>query len=120
MGFWIFMFGVNLLLPVMMVGFGRLFCKHPPKNINGIYGYRTRRAMASQEAWDFSQRYFGKCWFYSGFVVLFLVVIGMLLLFGKSEDMVEIYGGILSMVGCVFMILPIIPTEHELKKRFGT
>ena len=27
----------------------------PPKSVNRMYGYRTRRSMASQEAWDYAQ-----------------------------------------------------------------
>ena len=26
---------------------------HPPKSINYLYGYRTRRSMRNQETWDF-------------------------------------------------------------------
>ena len=28
----------------------------PPKKINAVYGYRTRRAATSQAAWDYAQR----------------------------------------------------------------
>lgn len=28
----------------------------PPKKINALYGYRTRRAASSQAAWDYAQR----------------------------------------------------------------
>lgn len=30
--------------------------RYPPKKINHLYGYRTRRSMMSQERWDFSQQ----------------------------------------------------------------
>ncbi len=29
--------------------------KWPPNSVNRTYGYRTRRSMASQEAWDYAQ-----------------------------------------------------------------
>ena len=41
MGFWIFMFLSNELIPILMLLFGWIFKKHPPKNINSVYGYRT-------------------------------------------------------------------------------
>ena len=41
MGFWIFMLVMDLLIPVTMVFIGKRFQKKPPKEINGIYGYRT-------------------------------------------------------------------------------
>lgn len=49
MGFWIFCLAMNLLLPVIMLVFGRLFQTRPPKTINGLFGYRTARSMKSQE-----------------------------------------------------------------------
>ena len=48
-GFWIFMLLTDLLIPLLMIGLGRLFMKRPPKRINGIYGYRTKRSMKTQE-----------------------------------------------------------------------
>ena len=38
MGFWIFMFLSNELIPILMLLFGWIFKKHPPKNINSVYG----------------------------------------------------------------------------------
>lgn len=34
--------------------------KFPPKKINGLYGYRTRRSMKNQKNWDYAQRMGGK------------------------------------------------------------
>lgn len=50
--------------------------------------------------------------------MLLLSVPAMLPCLGKSDDMVGLWGGIVSAVECVLMILPIIPTERALKKRF--
>ena len=45
MGFWIFMLIMNLLIPVTMIGFGRLFMYKAPGAINVVYGYRTSISM---------------------------------------------------------------------------
>ena len=45
MWFWFFMTVSNLILPVLMIVLGKVFMKKPPKQINGFYGYRTRRSM---------------------------------------------------------------------------
>ena len=47
-------FGYKMLLsilitPLLMIGFGLLFIYKPPKRINPLYGYRTRRSMRNQE-----------------------------------------------------------------------
>lgn len=52
MGFWFFLTICNLMIPVLMIVFGKVFIKNPPKTRNGIYGYRTRRSRKSQDAWD--------------------------------------------------------------------
>ena len=48
MAFWLFLTAMDLLIPAIMVGFGRRFLKHPPKTINALYGYRTARSMKNQ------------------------------------------------------------------------
>jgi uncharacterized membrane protein len=45
------------LLPAVILGIvGWITQRNPPKKINSSYGYRTRRAMQSQDAWDFANR----------------------------------------------------------------
>lgn len=39
---------------------GGMMYKFPPKEINSLYGYRTRQSMSSQEKWDFAQLYSSK------------------------------------------------------------
>lgn len=34
-----------------------LFNKFPPKKINTLYGYRTKRSMKNKEIWDFANTY---------------------------------------------------------------
>lgn len=51
MGFWIFMLMMNLLIPLSMIGFGWMFLKSPPKEINAVFGYRTRRSMLNPDTW---------------------------------------------------------------------
>lgn len=38
-----------------MVGLSLVLWKWPPNSVNQLYGYRTKRSMASQEAWDYAQ-----------------------------------------------------------------
>ena len=60
MGFWIFMLVMDLLIPVTMVFIGKRFQKKPPKEINGIYGYRTAMSMKNKETWKYAHRCCGK------------------------------------------------------------
>lgn len=83
-GFWIFMLVMDFLLPLIMVVFGKLF-QHCPEEINSVFGYRTRRSMASQEAWNFAHHACGKLWFRWGLVLLPVTVGLMLLVWGAGH-----------------------------------
>lgn len=60
----------NLVVPLLMIGVGRMMMKHPPKTINMVFGYRTSRSMKNQEAWDFAQVYCRKLWWKIGWIML--------------------------------------------------
>ena len=107
------------MLPLMMVGFGWLFMKNPPKSMNPFFGYNTRRSMKNQDTWDFAQRYFGKLWFVFGLVSLPISFVPLLLVVGKSERVVSITGLVVLVVQAVIMVFAtIIPTERALKNHF--
>ena len=63
--FWLFVLAFDLLLPVVMIFFGREFMKNPPKEINPGYGYRTAMSSKNQDTWDFAQRKMGEVWYKS-------------------------------------------------------
>jgi len=117
-GFWIFMLIMDLLIPVSMIGFGSFFIKNAPREINFLFGYRTPMSMKNKETWIFAHSYCGRLWRIYGWVMLAVSIIAMLFMFGKDIDAVGIFGGILCLVQCVVMIIPIIFTEIALKKNF--
>lgn len=118
MGFWIFMLVMELLIPLSMIGFGKVFSKKSPKKINMTYGYRTTMSMKSRETWEFAHGYFGRLWYILGWILLPISIIVMLFVIGKEEDVVGTVGMVLEFIQMVVLILPIIPTERELRRRF--
>lgn len=118
MGFWVFMLISDLLIPAVMIGFGRVFLKHPPKEINGIYGYRTAMSMKNKETWEFAHKYCGKLWYVCGLALLPVTIAAMLLVLGKGEDTVGAVGAILCVIQMIPMIGSIFPTERALRKYF--
>ena len=62
--------GVSVLIPALMLLFGWLFLRRPPRRINSIYGYRTARSMQNQETWEFAHRVGGRVWLRTGAVLL--------------------------------------------------
>ena len=50
---------------------GYIMHKKPPKEINGLYGYRTPRAMKNEKIWDYAQVYSAKVMMkYGGYFLL--------------------------------------------------
>ena len=118
MGYWLYMLGVCLVIPLTMMIFGRHFMHNPPKEINGSYGYRTSMSMKSRETWDFAHRYFGRLWFILGLMLLPLSAAAMLFLLGESVKAIGNSSLIIMGVQLLFLIIPIFPTERALKKNF--
>lgn len=118
MGFWLFMLVIALLLPGIMVFFGQVFLRRPPQQINGVYGYRTRRSMASQAAWDFAHRTCGRLWFAWGLVLLPVSAALMLPVLGRAEDVVGLWGTVLVVLQLVLLFLTLGLTERALKRHF--
>lgn len=85
MAFWLFMLIMNLLIPLTMIGFGFLFKNHPPKEINGVYGYRTALSMKNEDTWKTAHLLCGRIWFVWGWISAIFSLPCMLLLYGKKR-----------------------------------
>lgn len=116
--FWIFVLAMDLLLPGVMIGFGREFMKNPPKEINPGYGYRTAMSSKNQDIWDFAQRYMGKVWHRAGRLLLIPSAVPLLFVLGRDVGVVGVVGLAVSGVQLVVMLGSIGVTEHALKKNF--
>lgn len=108
----------NLLIPLTMVGFGYFFYRHAPKEINDIFGYRTRMSMLNEDTWQFAHHYAGKLWFKWGIVVFIVTIIFLALIFSLDEDTMSILSTIFMCVQVIPLLVAIIPTERALKKTF--
>ena len=102
MGFWIYMLLMNLLITFTLIGFGKYFMKKAPKEINGVFGYRTSMSMKNKDTWEFAHKYCGKIWYLCGLISLPITVIPMLLVVEKNVDVVGTVGAIITGVQLVF------------------
>ncbi|MEA4988969.1 MAG: SdpI family protein [Anaerovorax sp.] len=118
MGFWIFMLIMDLLIPLTMLGIGKLFKDKTPQNINSVYGYRTTMSMKNKETWKFAHKYCGKIWINTGTIMLPISMIIMFMCMGNEVEVVGTVGGVLCAVQTLILILSIFPTEIALKKVF--
>ncbi len=90
MWFWWVLLIFDLLIPVMMIGFGRIMYKHTPKDINYIFGYRTTRSMKNDDTWKFAHEYCGRLWYKIGLIMLIATVIVHIPFYNSSKDTIGI------------------------------
>ena len=103
-----------LPVPAIMIIFGFLWKKYPPKTINWIYGYRSSRAMKNENTWRFANMYQAKIWRWTGSILLVIVLI-FSLLFKKNYEEIPYW---IFYSELIFLILTIIPTEIALQNKF--
>lgn len=102
-----------------MLAFGIAMDKHPPKQINNVYGYRTARSSKSQASWDFAQQYCGKLWQKIGAVLLPFSIIIQLPFLRSSIDTIGTMSLILCMAQCAVLLFSILLIQSALKHNFN-
>ena len=118
MSIWIGIAFTVIIIPALMIIFGKYYIKKAPKNINHFVGYRTTRSMKNNETWQFAHNYMGKLWYKYGIVLFVISAALMLLTMGQDEDAVGGLAAIITTVQVFVMIVPGILTEKALKENF--
>lgn len=118
-GMWVLMLSCNLLIPAVAIWYGRRFQANPPREPNGVFGYRTARSMKSRDTWDFAQRKMGQVWGRWGFVMVPPVVVCQVLtLFAPTVDGMCLWSLPITVVETVLLLLSMIPVERALRENF--
>lgn len=118
MGFWLFELAMDLLIPAVMILFGRKFLRDPPREINASFGYRTDMSMKNAETWRFAHEYCGKLWLRVGLVMLVPSAVPLVCVLGRDKNTVGLVCVAVCGVQIVLMLLTIVPTERALRRRF--
>jgi len=107
------MFLPQLILSLVFVLAGLVMAKYPPKKINPLYGYRTRRSMQSPEAWRYAQRISSRKMVVCGLVGLLIFIASWML------ECSEGVHGILMIASLTLSLIYVIYTvERNLKRKF--
>ena len=103
-------FVTNLAMVIPLV----IFYFRPPKNINALYGYRTKRSSKNIDNWRFAQKYSSRIGIKFHLIVL-LVQIIMLATMDIKKYILIIVGAFLIglLISCILMFYF---TELALKK----
>ena len=105
-----------LLTPGIMVISGRIMTDHPPKTINGAYGYRTAMSMMNQDTWDYAQAACAKRWRRWGRVLALITLI--VLFFALRRPTFADVLGIYTAFETVYLLASVAATEMDLRRTF--
>lgn len=103
------MFPLVLVGPLFVV-ISLLTMLFPPKKINGLYGYRTRRSMCNQKAWDAAQKISSQVMLAEGLIMSMCAGLGFLLNLSEGLEVGLSLTVLLS--GIVFLF---VYTEKKIK-----
>ena len=118
MYFWIFMLICIILLPIIMIVFGKLFSNNIPKEINTFFGYRTPISIKNRDIWFFAHNYCEKLWYIMGIIMLPPSIVIMLFCLNETRREIGIYTMIITTIQTTVVIFSIVATEKALKKTF--
>ena len=109
------LFIIPVLTGLILVTFGFIMLKFPPKKINSLYGYKTSSSMKSKERWDFAQKFSSKEMIKLGILLAISGLIGLIYHPKGITAMIIGLGLIISVV-----VILIIKVESAIKKKFNT
>ena len=112
----IFLFLCSLLVPLSMTFLGYTWKDNPPKDRQGISGYRTTMSRINVETWKYAHKCWGSINFVLGIILAILSIFVLILMKDNTNfEMISVY---LVFLQLGIMMLTIIPTEFLLHKHF--
>lgn len=107
-----------LLTPVLTLILGLICWRYPPKGPTWALGYRSRRARASREAWQFAQNVAGQIWLCLGLTLTAVFAIVCICLRNRGVETLCQAALICIIVEDLLVFASMVPTEVLLTRRF--
>ncbi len=105
---------ITFFCGIIFVICGLIILYFPPKKINALYGYRTKKSMKNQEYWDFTQKYSAKEMIKLGGLLSCCSVFGFIF---KFEEFINIIIGLSLLI--LTAIILMFRVEKAINKKFG-
>ena len=112
----IFLSVCSLLVPLAMALLGYKWKDNPPKDRQGISGYRTTMSRINDETWKYAHKCWGSINFVLGIILAILSIFVLILM--KDDTNFEMISVYLVFLQLGIMMLTIIPIEFFLHKHF--
>lgn len=106
------------IIPLTMMGFGRLFLNSPPKKINGNYGFRTAMSILNMDTWKFAHYHCGKLWTKVGTVTLLCSVVAYIAVMVMPQEVMYTFIVVVLGLQLIALIAPTFVIEKKLKDNF--
>ena len=103
------------MIPLLIIFVGFLMFKKPPKKINWLIGYRTKKSMNNKNTWIFAHKYCGRLWIKIGLIMLIISGLLYVLLCFKLLILTEITISIVVLSQVIVMALSIFIVESKVK-----
>ena len=118
MGFFIYLYISNILIPILITAAGYFMYKHTTKNINSFIGYRTPLSRKNKDVWEFSNKYCGKVMLITGSVLLILSVLVPLFFIHTDENTFSTFFTATALTEIGILICTLIPVNNKIKRTF--
>ncbi len=110
-------------IPAVILLSGLFLYKYPPEEINGTYGFRTRRSSQTIFTWRYANARGGKLLFAEGVLMFALMLIALLIMywvFGISDPeqiglYLSLFAVVLLTVGIIYLVAKV---HRELREKF--
>ena len=111
---------LTFILPLIYIFCGILFVYRTPSYKKKGIAYRTRRACASEAAWQYANYSFGIVCLFMGIYIILLtaVIVAMLVRFGATPLESRVFCFVIIFIQAVLFLLPFHNTEAHLKIYF--
>ena len=105
---------INLIMPLGLIIYGLIYLRKSKKKPSNWRGYRTSRAMLSQETWEYANQRAGNLWIKLGIIIS--VITGFLFL--VFPDKAKEPSVVLIIFTVIISLIPMGKVEKELKELF--
>lgn len=103
------------LLPVIIILIGYLMNKYPPKKVNWIVGYRTRKAMKDENVWKKANEYCGALWIKIGLIMFVISLMLCVLTYLKVIVLSEAFLTVIVLCQVIPLLFSVILVEKKIK-----
>lgn len=105
---------INFILPIGLMIYGALYKYKDLKKTSVFLGYKTTRALLSQETWEYANKRVGNIWINLG--ALYTIFVGLYLLLAPSAR--EKLSLVVFAVGVAIILYTFFTVDKELEEKF--